>query len=91
MKDLEVKFKTNLKESSKSRYQRRNHSNSSFDYKEIKLPNIPLFNFEFSIKQQNKWLINLQQMFKNAKKKYKKDKQKILKMFISIVPEYKVH
>ncbi len=60
---MEVKFKANLKESSKSRYRRGNHSNLSFDYKEIKLPNIFLFDLEFSIKQQDEWFIDLKQTF----------------------------
>ncbi len=50
MKDLEIELKANLGESFKSRYRYGNHSNSSFDYKKIKLPNIPLFDLEFSIK-----------------------------------------
>ncbi len=54
MKDLEVELKMSLRESSKFCHHRRNHFNLSSDYKEIKLPNIPLFDLEFSIKQRDK-------------------------------------
>jgi hypothetical protein len=50
MKDLEAELRLNLRKSSRSRHRRRNYSNSSSDYKKIKLPNIPLFDLEFSIK-----------------------------------------
>ena len=89
MKDLEAELKLNLRESSGSRYRHRNHSNLSSDYKEIKLPNIPLFDLEFSIRQRDEWLIDLKQTFQRAKKKYKKDKRKILRAFIFIVSEYR--
>ncbi len=63
MKDLKIKFKANFKESFKSYYRYRNHSNSSSDYKKIKLPNILLFNLKVFIKQRNEWLIDLKQIF----------------------------
>ena len=89
MKDLETELKLSFRKLFGSRYRRRSYSSSSSDYKKIKLPNIPLFDFEFSIKQRNKWLIDLKQTFQKTKKKYKKDERKILKTFISIVPECK--
>jgi hypothetical protein len=69
MKDLETEFRLNLRESSRFRHRRRSYSNSSSNYKKIKLPNILLFDFEFSIKQQDKWLIDLKQTFQKTKKK----------------------
>ena len=91
MKNLEAELKLNLCESFGSRYRCKSHSNLLSNYKEIKLPNILLFDLEFSIKQQDKWLIDLKQTFQGAKKKYKKDEQKILKTFASIVSKYKAH
>ncbi len=87
MKDLEAEFKANLEESSRSCHRRENHFNLLSNHKEIKLPNILLFNLEFSIKQRDEWFIDLKQTFQGVKKKYKKDEQKILRAFAFIVPE----
>ena len=69
IKDLETEFKTNLGKSFRSRHGYKNHFNSSFDYKEIKLPNIFLFDLKFSIRQWDEWFINLKQTFQRIKKK----------------------
>jgi uncharacterized membrane protein YgcG len=87
MKDLEAELRLSLRESSGSRHRRGSHSSSSSDHKEIKLPNIPLFDLEFSIRQRDEWLMDLKQTFQGAKKKYKKDERKILRALASMVPE----
>ena len=63
MKDLETELRLSLCESSRSRHRCGSHSNLSSDYKEIKLLNIPLFDFEFSIKQRDEWFMDLKQTF----------------------------
>ena len=50
MKDLEVELRASFGKSSKFYYRYGSHSNLLSDYKEIKLPNIFLFDFKFSIK-----------------------------------------
>lgn len=64
---------------------RRNSSSS--DNGEIKLKNIVVFSLDFTLKQRDDWLLDLQQTFAGATKKYHKDQKKILKALAEMEPE----
>jgi hypothetical protein len=62
-------------------------SSSSSSSGEIKLKNMVTFSLNFTIKQRDDWLLDLQQTFAGASKKYQKDKKKILKALAEMEPE----
>lgn len=73
------RLETRLERGEPSRSHRRSSSASSMDVCTVKLfKNIPEFTLDFKLQQRQEWILDLEYSFKGAKKRLRKDDQKIL-------------
>ncbi|CEJ62923.1 hypothetical protein PMG11_11408 [Penicillium brasilianum] len=62
---------------------------SSGKDQEIKLKNLPTFTLDYTLQKRKEWLLDLQQTFEGAPKKYYNDRTKILRAISHINPTYR--